>query len=606
MRPSQTPRLEDNILLPHDAVAKKPETRPLYERLILILSSRLWASDVFSRSRNIALCTSLAGLPFILVSSQGKTAQVMICVATLLVPSILGLALQGTCGVFRALKIQFTATIMLALGGLFVGLGPGAAISAVVLGVIDFAIFAPRSSLEDLRVRLTGFGLLIAVAVIMSSWGATYSASFYGVAIISIVPLMAQIMYGLLALRTEDADKESINTSSDVLDQLVIQNGVEFGLIIDAGGRVTSTGSGAARFLATDTSNLLGRGLFERLHPTDRPALLIACSQLAGVARQNELPLRLRVGEAGLTTLPVAYTLFSARISPIPGNEPATLLILREVVTAVEFEPGYDIGAQAPKSEDEVFKRAKLLSELSHDVRTPLNAILGFAELLSAPMTQPKSPGAIAEYGQIIQRSGRSLLEIVTDLVDLTRLENGVFRMAPEILVPSDVIASSHEYIREKFDSSDLRLVSSGVLHNVEWMVDKRAARQVLATLGIALIEQTHCVSLKIDVSVVNNTLCFLLSCPTDTQISSEMWPFQPIAGLPLSTEVARTLARVMGGSADIMLSDSGKPMAEIQFPLNGAVASGGETALVQLSAFRNANRKKADSSASSLVKKHA
>jgi len=70
-------------------------------------------------------------------------------------------------------------------------------------------------------------------------------------------------------------------------------------------------------------------------------------------------------------------------------------------------------------------RRAHALSRLSHELRTPMNAILGFTELLLAGDLEDSQRKQV----QMISESGRTMLRLLNDILDITRLENGKFRL---------------------------------------------------------------------------------------------------------------------------------------------------------------------------------
>jgi two-component system, cell cycle sensor histidine kinase DivJ len=626
MHPSGEPRSVENYRGAEQSASKLDPEQNKFKLIIKAIALKIWAEDSFSRSRSYALCAGLALLPFVLISGLAKSLHILLVACIILLPVILSLACAGTLGMYRALQIQFGTILVLALAGLYLDLGIGVSLGLLLLAAIDFLIFAPKQALTNIHTRI-GASSLVGAAVltfifafISARMSAAQMSVLSGSAYLTIIPLFVQIAYGLLKLR-DLGSSVPLSTSLSPIDKLALKASDELALIVDRSGRVVSAGSNAQNILATHATSLLGRGLFERLHPVDRPALLMACGKINSVNQMSEVPLRLTSGDASKSTLPLNYALFVARMSPImspiEANDGTCLLMLREVMGASNYDMSFLSSTSQSAPEDDPLARVKLLTEISHDVRTPLNAIMGFSELLSDVSRQPKSAGAIAEYGQIIQRSSKDLLEIVTHLIDLTRLENGVFRMMPETLSPNDVLNQADTIIAEKLDTSSLKMSLSGALHTVDWTVDKRAARQVLTTIATALIQQSQSLDLKIDVTVINTTLCFALSCQNSAcqnseKTNSQDWQFKSITGksitgLPISMEIARVLARVMGGSAELKLSTSGKHIAEVQFPLECPSAIMGESGLVQLSKFRDSrSQKPSPSSSNSSVRKHA
>jgi two-component system cell cycle sensor histidine kinase PleC len=77
---------------------------------------------------------------------------------------------------------------------------------------------------------------------------------------------------------------------------------------------------------------------------------------------------------------------------------------------------------------------------MSHELRTPLNAILGFSEMLEREMLGPLEPKAYRDYAEDIQRSGRLLLSIIDDILDLSRIEAGKLELNSETLDPCQLV----------------------------------------------------------------------------------------------------------------------------------------------------------------------
>jgi PAS domain S-box-containing protein len=77
--------------------------------------------------------------------------------------------------------------------------------------------------------------------------------------------------------------------------------------------------------------------------------------------------------------------------------------------------------------------KTEFLSRMSHELRTPLNAVLGFAQLLCIDQRQPLSDKQRLQVGQIL-RSGRHLLGMINDLLDVSRIESGAVALSPEPL----------------------------------------------------------------------------------------------------------------------------------------------------------------------------
>src|SRR6202012_4391303 len=80
-------------------------------------------------------------------------------------------------------------------------------------------------------------------------------------------------------------------------------------------------------------------------------------------------------------------------------------------------------------------EKTVFLANMSHEIRTPMNAILGFSELLESDLREPKH----LQYLRIIRTSAASLLAIINDILDMSKIESGVIELRPEPTDPREI-----------------------------------------------------------------------------------------------------------------------------------------------------------------------
>ena len=134
----------------------------------------------------------------------------------------------------------------------------------------------------------------------------------------------------------------------------------------------------------------------------------------------------------------------------------------------------------------EVASRAKsdFLSSMSHEFRTPLNAILGFSQVL-----QEEYFGRLnekqAEYVTDVLESGRHLLSLINDILDLAKIEAGMMELEPSKVIIKNLLGSSLVMIKEKalVHRISLDVNTTGDLKYLKIMVDERRIKQVMFNL---------------------------------------------------------------------------------------------------------------------------
>ncbi len=132
--------------------------------------------------------------------------------------------------------------------------------------------------------------------------------------------------------------------------------------------------------------------------------------------------------------------------------------------------------------------KSDFLANMSHELRTPLNAIIGFSEVIGNQYLGQISQIKYIEYAQDIENSGRYLLELINDILDLSKIEAGKYTLEPVELDVSEVVNSSVNLLRQRADDKGVALESIERGPQVALWADSRAVKQILINiLGNAL-----------------------------------------------------------------------------------------------------------------------
>ncbi len=136
--------------------------------------------------------------------------------------------------------------------------------------------------------------------------------------------------------------------------------------------------------------------------------------------------------------------------------------------------------------------KTRFLSHMSHELRTPLNAIMGFSELMQHQVYGPLGHEQYDEYIASIHGSGHHLLEMINDLLDLTRIESGDYRPDREACTLGGLIDAALKIQNGRADKAGVHmdLVRSDA-SNTRVSVDRRMIRQVLVNLISNAIRHT-------------------------------------------------------------------------------------------------------------------
>ena len=152
---------------------------------------------------------------------------------------------------------------------------------------------------------------------------------------------------------------------------------------------------------------------------------------------------------------------------------------VRDVTAAKRAE----LETQRALERAEAANRAKtdFLAHMSHELRTPLNAILGFSDLLrEAAASLPAQK--VAAYADDIHRSGAYLLDLINDVLDLSRIESGAFPLEMEQVVAVEAVEEALDAVRPMLEGRGLS-VSVQILDGLAVEADRRALKQCLLNL---------------------------------------------------------------------------------------------------------------------------
>ncbi|MGD9649797.1 MAG: PAS domain-containing sensor histidine kinase [Dongiaceae bacterium] len=170
---------------------------------------------------------------------------------------------------------------------------------------------------------------------------------------------------------------------------------------------------------------------------------------------------------------------FEVRI--VAAGEDEALAILRDITDRKRAERDLRIA----KEQAEIANRTKsiFLATVSHELRTPLNAVIGFSDVIRHEMFGPLGSPRYLDYAQDIHDSGAHLLEIINDILDLSKLEAGRIDLHEENFNPNEVIRLIMHLMAGRINDANLASELS-LLPDVPMLyADKRVFKQMLLNL---------------------------------------------------------------------------------------------------------------------------
>jgi PAS domain S-box-containing protein len=155
--------------------------------------------------------------------------------------------------------------------------------------------------------------------------------------------------------------------------------------------------------------------------------------------------------------------------------------ILQDVTNRIRTEENL----REAKNQAELANRAKseFLAAMSHDLRTPLNAIIGFSEVMQLELFGPLGAAQYGSYAKDIHESGRHLLEIINDILDLSKIEAGRMELTPEPVDVGEIVEAATRLVSGRANTNGVALNLALTDGLPKLLVDRRAILRVLVNL---------------------------------------------------------------------------------------------------------------------------
>jgi cell cycle sensor histidine kinase DivJ len=301
------------------------------------------------------------------------------------------------------------------------------------------------------------------------------------VPVFTLAALAHAASLAFVSVRSE-AVRRDADRARDAQDRILLQAIDDLVTWHDRNGHVIKASPAAAKLLGVAPAALNGRGLFARVHVSDRPAFLKAISDAAMSERPVAVAFRLHLGEPASGVHRVLWVEMRAhRIETSATDEGcAVVAVTRDISEHRRQTEELDQARAAAEKAD--LLKGRFLATVSHELRTPLNAIIGFSEILASTSIAVEEERR-REYAEIIRGSGNHLLEVVNTLLDMSKIETGNVDFAPEAFDLAELIHGCCDLIGLRSEQAGVRLIRDIVSDLPDVVADRRACRQILINL---------------------------------------------------------------------------------------------------------------------------
>jgi len=251
------------------------------------------------------------------------------------------------------------------------------------------------------------------------------------------------------------------------------------------------------------------------------------------------------------------------KINSLTGKVEALFGIMQDVTERKLYEKALREAKDA--AESAYASKTRFLANMSHELRTPLNAIIGFSEMIQRQLLGPVGNARYLEYIAGIRESGEHLLDLINDILDMSKIEVGKYELFLEEINVGKLIRLAVHMVEGRAEESSVRLIADNIPDDVQALADRRALMQIVLNLlsnavkftGAGGSVEIFCRNGKeaIDIVVADTGV----GIPKD-KIATVVLPFEQVGneltrkheGSGLGLAITKDLIDLHGGALDI------------------------------------------------------
>lgn len=521
-----------------------------------------------------------------------------------------------------ALQILSQARVQrshLIMGGVLVGLGIGAMhysgmaamrmapvlryepvtflvsiLVAVVLAILALWIrFRLHRTGLTLLQRIVISGIVMGLAISGMHYTGMAAARFIGEATQPDSMIMFNSTFASLALSTFTVTVTVLVTAANGLlryrqlflkmeesesrNRAIVDTAVDGIITIDSRGTIQDFNTSAERLFGWKAGEVLGRNINILMPEPDRSR---HDGYLSNYLRTND-PKIIGVGR-DVTGLRKDGSLMPMRLAVGKVRQPGAPLFVGFVTDMSDYNAmAMSLRETAERAEQAAQAKTAFLANMSHEIRTPLNAIIGFTELLLRGQLSPQQH----KHLSIVRNSARSLLGLLNDILDTTKLERGSVELEKINFSLSDLCSQVVASLRLAAEAKhlDFRLSYAPDLRDY-YRGDPLRIQQVLNNLIGNAIKFTEKGSVRVEVESTRQGVILRITDTgigmTPEQLQLAFAPFtqadvsisRRFGGTGLGVTIARQLIELMGGELDVSSTLGQGSVFQVTLPLETGV----------------------------------
>ena len=340
--------------------------------------------------------------------------------------------------------------------------------------------------------------------------------------------------------------------------------------VLDSRGQITLINPSFTDILGYRPAEVIGQIGHELFHAHNREGKFVALDQCpiytrvrSGQPFEGEEIFRTRAGLC-LDVEVASRAIRDEQGRPTGGSVTA----FRDISARKASEVALHKAKQAAESAN--LAKSRFLATMSHEIRTPLNGVLGMAQLL---ISGTSNPAETRDYARVILNSGQTLLTLLNDILDLSKIESGRIELEAGVVDPEQILRETAALFAGAAAEKGLSMTTDWPGEARRYRGDPHRLRQMITNLTSNAIKFTAHGAVRLTAREIGcaDPVCTLefsvsdtgIGIPTD-KLDRLFQPFSQIdasttrefGGTGLGLSIVRSLAQLMGGSAGVESTD--------------------------------------------------
>jgi len=431
------------------------------------------------------------------------------------------------------------------------------------------------------------FGALFALACLytMGQYNLVFTQQFsIPPELLLIFGLSTALLYGTsIAMSVQRNHEEANNVilAGEQKYRLMADHATDLITVHDEHGMVTFVSPAATSIIGDDPESLLGAGMLQYIHVSDRPTYMTGLSNCCHNDSNVNFEFRLRrknsdTGQTDFVWVEMRCQAVRDKLSP---NATKIISVTRDITSHKTQEIA--LLEAREKAESANVAKTRFLANMSHELRTPLNAIIGFSDVLNMELFGKINNQKYSDYSRLINEAGGHLLGVVNNILDMSKIEVGKFTIHYEQFEISPLIQSCCDMLEPMANENNVSIAQEFNAPLTDVLADRRAMMQMVINLlsnaikfsrsGSKVIVRSDCDHETFYVDVIDQGIGISQGdipklCNPFVQVDNSYKREHEGVGLGLS--VVKGLAQLHNGSLKIESTLGKGTTVRIEFPL--------------------------------------